>query len=206
MDAHQAGGHPRRGLRRLAALAGACLVAVLQPAGGAPERGSRDPSVRTAAAAERVTGRKATKGRRSPRLFQPRILPVVIPSFQAIAEPDTAMVGGRVLVTVRLVAGQGAARHAAVHVGADPSLLRYLGVRATGRGALIAEPSSVDGELVVYRSSLPEGFAQSEAIVEIEYEALAPGSCSIVLTGVRLMDGRARDLRVTYDAASLVIE
>lgn len=145
------------------------------------------------------------RARKPPRWSPPRAAPSHPVQFTSFAEPAQASVGGRVVLTVRLAGAAGPAEKAALHVVADPALMKYVGVRPTGRGALIVEPSKVHGELVVYRSSLPEGFAPSEDLVELEYETLAPGICSFVLTQGRLFDAGARELKTTYESTSLVI-
>jgi hypothetical protein len=132
--------------------------------------------------------------------------PATVPHIQVFADPVTPSVGETVTVTVRLMEGHGVARHAAFHVGADPAVLRYKGYRPTGRGALmVQELSQGSGEFVVYRSSLSEGFAPVETLVELEFESLLPGSGSVALVDLRLLDPRARDLGVTYEAASFQI-
>ncbi len=132
--------------------------------------------------------------------------PATVPHVQVFADPVTPSVGETVTVTVRLMEGHGAARHASFHVGADPAVLRYKGYRPTGRGALmVQEYAQGSGELVVYRSSLSEGFAPVETLVELEFESLVPGNGAVSLVDLRLLDPRARDLGVTYEAASFQI-
>jgi hypothetical protein len=149
--------------------------------------------------------RTSSKPRRRSKLFQPHIVPMPDPQFQAVSDPDNAKVHDLVVVTVRLQAGAGAARSAAFHLTTNPSLLRYVGPRATGGGALLVQPTAVEGELIIYRSSVPEGFAQTESLVELEYEAISPGDATVLLTEARLFDGGSRELKATYESGSLVI-
>lgn len=112
-------------------------------------------------------------------------------------------------MTVRLATGDaaGIGRHAAFKVGVNPALLRYRGFRPTGRGALIVgESPRHDGTLVIYRSSLPEGFGPAEALVEIEFESVAQGLDTFLLTDVHLLDGRARDVRVDHEHLNVEID
>jgi len=133
----------------------------------------------------------------------------VTPRIWAIADPPVVHAGDTVTVTVRLAAGDatGFGRHAAFKIGANPALLRYKGYKPTGMGSLIVAESRRDpGTLVVYRSSLPEGFAAGEALVELEYESLAPGGDTVLLTDVKLLDGRAGDIDVELDHANVEID
>jgi hypothetical protein len=127
------------------------------------------------------------------------------PRFEVLVEPQGRAAGSRVLVTIRVTGAQGIGRHAAFRVGADPAFLRLEGHRPTGRGALLVEEAR-PGEIAVYRSSLPQGFAPVEELVTLEFMGLSAGLTSIVLEDVRLMDRRARDLAFTREAGSLVLE
>jgi hypothetical protein len=172
---------------------------------GAADSDASPPIGRTRSlAAER--SRTTSKPRRRGRFVQPRIVPSPDPQFLAVADPFSAKVHDQILVTVRLQAGSGAARRAAFHLTTDPSLLRYVGPRITGGGALLVQPSSVEGELVIYRSSVPEGFAQTESLVELEYEAISPGDATVLLTEARLFDASSKELKASYESGSLVIE
>jgi len=150
--------------------------------------------------------RTTTKPRRRVKFVQPRIVPSPGPRFLAVADPFSAKVQDRILVTVRLQGGSGAARRAAFHLTTNPSRLRYIGPRASGGGALLVQPSSVEGEIIIYRSSVPEGFAQTESLVELEYEAISPGDATILLTEARLFDASSKELKASYESGSLVIE
>ena len=171
---------------------------------GAADSDTTPPAARTRAqaAAHRVN----SKPRRKAALFQPHIVPQPAPQFLAIADPYSLKVGSRVVVTVRLLGGSGSARGAAFHLTTNPSLLRFVGSRPTGGGALLVQPSSVDGELVIYRSSVPEGFAQTESLVELEYEAISSGNATALLTEARLFDASSKELKASYESGSLVIE
>lgn len=159
-------------------------------------------SARTGAKKHRRS--KRSKRRRSKLSKQQA--PETVPHVQLFTDPATPSVGETVTVTVRLMEGHGVARHAAFHVGADPAMLRYKGYHPTGRGALmVQERSPGSGELVIYRSSLGDGFAPVETLVELEFESLLPGDGSVALVDLRLLDPRARDLDVTYEAASFQI-
>lgn len=128
------------------------------------------------------------------------------PRLQVLADPLEVAPGDPVKVTIRMMEGQGNARHVAFHVGTDPSVLRYSGYTVSGRGALMVQQSEENpGEIIVYRSSLPEGFNPAEPVVELQFETLGRGDSSISLTEIRLMDRRARDMDVTYEAGDLYI-
>lgn len=128
------------------------------------------------------------------------------PRLQVLADPLEVAPGEPVKVTIRMMEGHGNARHVAFHVGTDPSVLRYSGHSVNGRGALMVRQSEENpGEIIVYRSSLPEGFDPVEPLVELQFEILGRGDSSISLTEIRLMDRRARDMDVTYEAGDLHI-
>jgi hypothetical protein len=181
-------------------LAGTCPVARAEEASA----GSPGPvaSRMTAAASAR---KSAKKPRRVPKLFQPTIVHGT-PHLLGFAQPAQSTVGTRVLVTIRLEEGTGAPRSASFHIGADPAVVRFVGAMPTGRGALVVQPTSAGGELVVYRSSLPDGFSPAETLVELEFDTVGSGEVNFVLTDVRLFDARARDLTVTYDSANLSVQ
>ena len=173
------------------------------PASG-PAAGARATVGSDGAGGKTAGARKSKKARKRATFSQPRI--AAEPRFQPILDPDSIATGEHLVITVRLLGGDGAARHASFHVGADPARLRYLSFKPTGRGVLHVAPGGEGGEIVVYRSSLPEGFATSEDLVEMEFVALAPGPLNVALTDVRLMDERLRDLSHVDEAASLVID
>jgi hypothetical protein len=189
-----------------ALLLGACLLltaGAVEISRAADTRPSASSSVK---ARQESAARRAARKRRDPRLFIPRVSPAAVPRVQVMIDPPQASAGARVVVTIRLTDGRGPARHASFHLGVDPSLMRYAAFHPTGRGALVVEESGTPGEIVVYRSSLPEGFASVEPLLEVEYDVLAPGSSSVFLTDVRLIDGLARDLSVTHESTTLDIE
>jgi hypothetical protein len=172
-----------------------------------PRKGGRRPStgiVRQIDPRGKRADRRGTKLKRRPTLGN--LQGSTAPRIQVMAEPLEVPVGGTVRVTVRMMEGHGSARHAAFHVGTDPSVLRYRGYAPTGRGALLVQESQENpGEIVVYRSSLPEGFLPVEPLVELEFDTLGRGDGSVSLTEIRLLDRRARDMEVTYEAGSLQI-
>ena len=195
----------RRLAAGLALLAGAFLLLAVEASGTLPAaEGGAGPTAR--ARQEGAAARRAAKKRRDPRLSIPRLSPAPQPNFQVVVVPPQVPAGDRVVVTVRLMGGRGPARYASFHLDVNPEKLRYVGHRPTGRGALLVEESPTAGELVVYRSSLPEGFAEVEPLLEVEYESLAPGDAPVFLVDVRLMDSLARDLSATHEATTLFVE
>jgi hypothetical protein len=128
------------------------------------------------------------------------------PQFQAVSDSGNAKVHDLIVVTIRLQAGAGTARSAAFHLTTNPALLRYVGPRATGGGALLVQPSAVEGELIIYRSSVPEGFSQTESLADLNFEAISPGDATLLLTEARLFDASSRELKATYESGSLVIQ
>ena len=98
-------------------------------------------------------------------------------------------------------------RVAAFHVKFDSKHLLYVGHKPTGLGALLVrEARSEAGALVVYRSSLAQGFGSSEALVELEFDAIAAGNSPITMLDVRLIGSRARDFAVVPFFAEVEIE
>jgi len=190
-----------RALRSLAAVTSAAMLVAAAGAGfaSAPD-GPADPR------AMREGSRLERKKKARPKLVQPHIVPSVPPHFLSLSDPLPAAPGQKITIVVRLFGGAGTPRRAAFHLITNPDLVRYVGSVPTGAGALIVQPSSHPGELVVYRSSTPDGFSQTESLVELEFEALAPGTTTVLLTDVRLFDGGARDLQATYESGTLVIE
>jgi len=200
-----------RSTKLRAALLAAGLFCLATPASPALAVRSTvaDPAVASSASRNgRVPpqAKRVKKTRRRAVPPQPRIFPAHTPRFLATADPYPAKLGDRVLVTVRLTGAAGTARKAAFHLTANPAMLRYVGPVPTGAGALLIEPSSVAGEIVVYRSSVPEGFAETEELVELEYEAVAAGSSPILLTEPRLFDGAASEIKANFESGSFVIE
>lgn len=208
-----------------AVLALALALAVALPAAGAAASGAAAEAYASETSARSATpapdaakkNKKRRGGRRLKRHRRKRnsgttpapAAQSVMPRIWATADPPVVHAGDTVTVTVRLAAGDatGIGRHAAFKVGANPALLKYKGYKATGMGALIVEESPRDrGMLVIYRSSLPEGFAAGEALVELEYESLAPGGDTVLLTDVKLLDGRAGSIDVALDHANVEID
>jgi hypothetical protein len=179
-------------------------VAPAAPIAGAGEEGPERTSPRVAPGTER--GAKKPP-RRAGRAELPRLTPPIHPVVTTIAHPSSVAVGERFTVTVRMYGGGPAARYAAFGIGVDPSKARYVGSAPTGRGALMVKArEGVDGELGVYRSSLPEGFASTETLVEMEFEAVAAGPCSIVLLDPRVLDARARDIAPRGESGSVDVQ
>jgi hypothetical protein len=164
--------------------------------------GAVSPGGVTAAPPSHVVAKRKRKARKP--IDQPRI--VAPPRFEVLVDPPSAAVGGHILVTVRLAGGSGGARKAALHVGTDPAVMSFVGYRPTGRGALEVAPASRPGDIVIYRSSVPEGFAPVEDLVTLEYAVVAPGASAVALQDVRLLDAGARDVRCTYEGGSLISE
>lgn len=194
--------------RRLIAGAAVLILAGAGLTGGAEvptaPASSVSPAGEATVGAAKKAGTSKKKKIRRATFAQPRLAGE--PRFTPIVDPETVPVGSRVIITVRLLGGEGIARHASFHVGADPTRLEYVSYKPTGRGVLHVAPGGDGGSIVVYRSSLPEGFAASEELVQLEFTALAAGPLTLALTDVRLMDGRLRDLGHVDEAASLVVE
>ncbi|MBI3448533.1 MAG: hypothetical protein HY049_06425 [Acidobacteria bacterium] len=190
--------------RRLSgrALVGAASLAAFVATAGAILAAPADSIVAPSTGqAPRIERKTAHPGRR-----HHAAIPAATPLFQSLSDRLPAAPGERIRIMVRLFGGTGAARRAAFHLTTNPALVRYVESAPTGGGALIVRASRNPGELVVYRSSTPGGFAQTETLVELEFEAVAPGTTTILLTGVRLFDGGARDLQASYESGTLVIE
>jgi hypothetical protein len=131
------------------------------------------------------------------------------PQMRISTIPARPQAGDKVTVSVRLLAGSatGTGRHAAFHLKYDSELLDYAGYKPTGRGALLVQEARREsGSLVVYRSSLHQGFAASELLVEFEFVAIAPGNSPVTMRDVRLMGGRARNFTVMPYFAEVEIE
>lgn len=203
----------RRGLWRAPGIVSIVLACLLCTTGSSDLLAKRKPkkrkwnvNVERPAPPESPQRRRWKCSKKCRKRVAKEVTPESLPHVQVFADPVAPSVGETILVTVRLMEGQGEARHAAFHVGADPTLLRFVGYRPTGRGVLmVQERTEGSGELIVYRSSLSEGFAAVEALVELEFESLAPGSGSVAINDVRLLDPSARDLGVTYEAGDFEI-
>jgi hypothetical protein len=191
----------------------ALLVAGLLAVPASTEAGKKNRRAREvqrrdlASAGIRGKQRKAKRILRRSEIFQPRRAPEIRASLTLFTGAGRVAQGETLTVTVRLSAASADARHASFGIDTNPALLAYRGFAPTGRGALLVEASpDRPGELSVYRSSLPEGFAQVEEIVSLQFDVLASGHSAIMLSDVRLMDGNARDLKIGFEAGEVYID
>lgn len=192
----------------LAAGATLCLLGIVPvEAARRDHRGEGVEFTKSATASANVAAGSARRGPgrlQAPRTRRQRFEAAGVMIFTA---PGHVAVGETLTMTVRLNGGRRAGHHASLSLGVDPSILEYQGFAPTGRGALLVQPyPDQAGVLTLYRSSLPEGFSPAEDLATLTFRVKGPGRAIVSLSDVRLLDGRARDMPVTFEAGEVYVE
>ena len=204
---------PRARARRSLCAAVAALLVTLVPGTARVEaaKANRGPgkarTEATAARTSRVQSKAPGTGRQHVRATTRRHQRAEPAHVMILTPPGEIPTGGTLRIAVRLNGPARGGHHAAVSLGVDPAILEYQGFEPTGRGALLVEPSpDHPGELAIYRSSLPEGFAASEDLAVLDFQVKRAGHSLVTLTEVRVMDEEARDLPVSFEASEVFVD